>query len=63
MIGNGYLTSNAMVATARRLRENIRFAAGLAGLLHETVIAHADRPVLLGVFAAMIGVDIIRGKE
>lgn len=51
-----------MAATARRLRENIRFVAGLAGLLHETVLEHVDRPVLLGVFAAMIGLDLIAAK-
>lgn len=48
-----------MVRSARRLRESIRFFAGLAGLAYETAVEHADRPVLLGVFAAMIGLDAL----
>lgn len=51
-----------MAAAARRLRENVRFIAGLTGLLYETVVEHVDRPVLLGVFAAMIGLDLVAAK-
>ena len=31
------------------------FLAGLAGVLHETVLTSADRPDLLILFAAMMG--------
>lgn len=46
------------MARVRRWRENTRFFAGLAGLAYEMVVEHSDRPVLLGVFAAMIGLDV-----
>lgn len=46
---------------ARRIRENIRFAAGLAGLAFEMIVEHSDRPVLLAIFAGMIGLDVIAG--
>lgn len=48
-----------MTAAARRVRDNIRFVAGLAGLAYEMAVEHSDRPVLLGVFAGMIGLDVI----
>lgn len=49
-----------MVARAtKRLRETIRFFAGLAGLAYEMIIEHSDRPVLLGIFAGMIGLDVL----
>lgn len=48
-----------MTARIRRFRENVRFAAGLAGLGYETVVDHSDRPVLLAVFAAMVGIDVL----
>lgn len=50
-----------MVRSARHIRENIRFVAGLAGLGFEMIVEHSDRPILLGVFAAMIGLDVIAG--
>lgn len=37
----------------------MRFVAGLVGLGYEMIVEHSDRPVLLGVFAAMIGLDVI----
>jgi hypothetical protein len=43
----------------RTTRENIRFLAGLAGLAFEMIVEHSDRPVLLGIFAGMIGMDVI----
>lgn len=51
-----------MVRSARHIRENVRFAAGLAGLAYEMIVEHSDRPVLLGVFAAMIGLDVVAGS-
>lgn len=37
------------------LRDVILFAAGLAGIAHETLIERADRPQLLLLFAGMLG--------
>ena len=36
-------------------RGTILFLAGLAGVVHETVLQDADRPTLLLLFAAMMG--------
>jgi hypothetical protein len=36
-------------------RDAVLFTAGLAGIAHETLLANADRPTLLFVFAAMVG--------
>lgn len=36
-------------------RDVILFLAGLAGVFHETVLSNAERPTLLFVFGAMIG--------
>lgn len=36
-------------------RDAILFAAGLAGLVHETVIAATERPTLIIAFLAMMG--------
>jgi hypothetical protein len=37
------------------LRDIVLFFGGLAGVFHETVIATAERPTLLILFAAMMG--------
>lgn len=36
-------------------RDTVLFAAGLAGVFHETAISKAERPTLLLLFAAMMG--------
>jgi hypothetical protein len=36
-------------------RGTVLFIAGLAGVMHETVLEEADRPTLLLLFAAMMG--------
>lgn len=36
-------------------RSAILFVVGLAGILYETLAEHADRPTLLLLFAAMVG--------
>jgi hypothetical protein len=38
-----------------KIRDIALFVAGLAGILHETVIAELERPSLLVLFAAMVG--------
>lgn len=42
-------------STAAERRRDILFWAGLAGITYETVVEHADRPYLLAVFGAMVG--------
>lgn len=37
------------------LRDLILFGGGLLGIAHETVIADVERPTLLLLFAAMVG--------
>lgn len=39
----------------RLTRDTVIFLAGLAGMAHETLFAHAERPFLIAVFAAMLG--------
>lgn len=36
-------------------RDLVLFVAGLAGIAYETVVENADRPYLLVLFAAMVG--------
>jgi hypothetical protein len=36
-------------------RDIILFVGGFAGVLHETLLVHVDRPTLLILFAAMMG--------
>lgn len=40
---------------ARDIRDGILFVAGLAGVYHETATQAAERPTLLLLFAAMMG--------
>lgn len=37
------------------VRDATLFVAGLAGVIHETVVSQAERPALLMLFAAMMG--------
>lgn len=45
------------------LRDIVLFVAGLAGVAHETLIADAERPTLLLLFAAMMGLPIILNAD
>jgi len=36
-------------------RDSVLFIVGLLGVAHETLISKADRPTLLLLFAAMVG--------
>lgn len=52
--------------TKRRLRvtrDGILFFAGLLGVVHETLIAKTDRPTLLLLFAAMMGLPAFLNKD
>lgn len=45
-------------------RDIALFVAGLAGVAHETLAAHAERPTLLLLFAAMLGLPaFLRADE
>lgn len=44
-------------------RDIILFIAGLAGVCHETLIAVAERPTLLILFAAMMGLPAFLHKD
>ena len=37
------------------IRDTVLFTSGLAGVVHETLLTSADRPDLLVMFAAMMG--------
>lgn len=39
----------------KNIRDIVLFGAGLAGVFHETVIVTSERPTLLLLFAAMMG--------
>lgn len=45
--------------TIRVQRDTILFAAGLVGVLHETLIAGPERPTLLYAFVAMMGLPLV----
>lgn len=45
------------------LRDVFLFFGGMAGVLHETLIASADRPTLLILFAAMMGLPAFLQQE
>lgn len=45
-------------------RNTVLFIVGLLGVAHETLIEHTDRPTLLLLFGAMIGLPVfIRQDE
>lgn len=41
--------------TFRLSRDTVLFVSGLLGIIYETVIEHGDRPTLLVLFGAMVG--------
>lgn len=49
---------------ARVTRDSVLFASGLAGVFYETVFDKADRPTLLLLFGAMMGLPaFLRSDE
>ncbi len=42
---------------------NVLRLVGLAGVAHETLVSNADRPTLLLLFAAMIGLPTFLNKD
>lgn len=49
--------------SAKVARDAVLFVVGLLGVAHETLVSHADRPTLLLLFAAMIGLPAFIGKD
>ncbi len=49
--------------STKTVRDTVLFAVGLLGVAHETLISNADRPTLLLLFAAMIGLPSFLGKD
>ena len=47
----------------RRVRDGALFLTGLLGVLHETVLTSLDRPDLLLLFAAMMGLPAFLGFD
>ncbi|MCK9929314.1 hypothetical protein MXD62_19380 [Frankia sp. Mgl5] len=45
------------------LRDWVLFAAGLAGVAHETLLRDVDRPALLLLYAAMLGLPYALGAD
>lgn len=43
------------VPSAKVTQKTVLFVVGLLGVAHETLVSEADRPTLLLLFAAMIG--------
>ena len=44
-------------------RDVILFFGGLGGVAHETLISHVERPTLLLLFAAMMGLPAFLGRD
>lgn len=47
----------------KQLRNATLFFGGLAGVLHETLLQHTERPTLLILFAAMMGLPAFLGTR
>jgi hypothetical protein len=47
----------------RVTRDGTLFILGLFGIAHQTLIAESDRPTLLLLFAAMIGLPAFLNKD
>lgn len=39
-------------------RDLVLFSFGILGIVHETVVNNTDRPTLLALFAAMVGLPV-----
>jgi hypothetical protein len=47
----------------RTVRDWITFAVGTLGVIYETVIVKVDRPALLALFAAMLGLPLFLRRD
>ena len=52
---------------SKGLTDNVRelalFAVAIGGVIYETVIVHVDRPYLLGLFGAMLGIPAVTQRD
>ena len=46
-----------------QIRDVILFVAGLLGAMHETLVSHIERPTLLLLFAAMMGLPAFLQRD
>lgn len=44
-------------------RDTVLFVVGLAGLLHETLVANIERPYLATIFAGFMGAPLFLRKD
>lgn len=51
------------VPSFKAFRSFVLFIGGLAGIAYETLAEHADRPTLLVVFTAMMGLPLFLGAD
>lgn len=47
----------------RVTRNSLLFVVGLLGIAHQTLVEHIDRPALLAVFSAMMGLPLFLAKD
>ena len=45
------------------IRDVALFAGGIIGVIHETVVTSGERPTLLILFAAMMGLPLMLRKD
>lgn len=48
---------------AKEARTWILFAGGFSGVVYETIVAQIDRPTLLVIFAAMMGLPLFLKRD
>jgi hypothetical protein len=58
--GVGVVTLQERRWLRRVTRDAVLFTIGLAGIVHETLFATVERPYLLMLFAACIGLPVFR---
>lgn len=47
----------------RITRDGVLFVIGVLGIAHETLVANAERPTLLILFAGMVGLPVFLNKD
>lgn len=47
----------------KTVRDWIMFGVGILGVVYETVVAQVDRPALLALFAAMLGLPLFLRRD
>lgn len=52
-----------MLRRVKFTRNAVLFVAGLIGVAHQTFVENVDRPVLLALFGAMMGLPLFLGSD